>query len=105
MRRGMALGTPVESVAGGLDAWANFYVRDGTPVRWVSEVGEAEDPAVCDAGVRLVIGAQEELVLDMSRSMAAVLVAALGSARLHADLAIPASGDGSGGEGSRGEER
>lgn len=56
----------------GVGTWANVYVPDGTPVRNAKDVvgfgklGNGGDARP----VRLVIGERDELVIDMSESMA-----------------------------------
>jgi len=67
---------------GGVGTWANVYLPNGTPVRNAKDTVVLE-PADVDGGeppVRLVIGEQDELVIDMSASTAREIRAVLGAA-------------------------
>lgn len=69
-----------------LPTWTNVLVTDDTPIRWTTEPGEPR-PGDELAG-RLVIGHEEQLVIDMCGTAATKLLAVLVSAH-HGVDALP----------------
>lgn len=78
----MALWTSVGPYFGGVGTWSNVYVPNGTPVRNARDtvVLEPADEVGGEQPVRLVIGESDELVIDMSASMARTIGAVLATA-------------------------
>lgn len=68
-----------------LPAWTNVLLTDDTPIRWATEPGEPE-PGDELAG-RLVIGHEEQLIIDMCGTAVTSLLTAL--VRVHHDASIP----------------
>lgn len=85
-------GDDVEEVPDGeLGTWTNVAVTNGTPIRWNTDRGNRD---TCEELVgRLVIGAREQLVLDMSGSAVAKMLTVL--LPVQQDLGCPGSSPGS----------
>ena len=87
----------------GVRGWVNFYVPNGTPIRWAADtagMAEASSDASGVAGdrpVRLVLGEQDELVIDMGTSVAAAIMSTLGAAQYAAGRPAGEPDDGAGG--------
>lgn len=73
-----------------LPTWTNTLVTDDTPIRWTTEPGEPK-PGDELAG-RLVIGNEEQLIIDMCGTAATKLLAVLVGAHHGTDILAPAPG-------------
>lgn len=70
-----------------LPTWTNVLLTDDTPIRWATEPGEPE-PGDELAG-RLVIGQEEQLIIDLCGAAATNLLAVLVRAHHDANTPLP----------------
>lgn len=76
---------PDISEPGDLPTWTNILLTDDMPIRWVAEAGEPH-PGDELTG-RLVIGQEEQLIIDLCGTAVTNLLTVL--ARVHHDANIP----------------
>lgn len=70
-----------------LPTWTNILLTDDTPIRWTTEPG---DPAPGDELTgRLVIGEEEQLVIDLCGTAATNLLTVLAGAHHQANIPLP----------------